>query len=160
MESITIEKALVEDAPEILEVQRLAYALEAELYNAFDIPPLTETVEEVESDLRSHVFLKATVGGGRLVGSVRAFMEDEATCCVGRLAVHPEFQNHGIGTRLMTEIERHFPEAEDFELFTGHKSSRNIHVYEKLGYREVRRNQVAPDIFLLYMVKKVGARVN
>jgi ribosomal protein S18 acetylase RimI-like enzyme len=155
---VVIEPARVEDAAEILAVQKLAYAIEAQLYNAFDIPPLTEKLGDLESEFEEYIFLKALIDG-RLVGSVRARMEGEITCYVGRLAVHPDFQGHGIGTRLMTEIESYFPEAVRFELFTGHKSSRNIHIYEKLGYQVYNRKEVAPDIYLLYMIKNVEARV-
>lgn len=35
-------------------------------------------------------------------------------------------QRRGIGRALMQQIERHFPPAERFELFTGHRSPVNL----------------------------------
>lgn len=99
-----IERAKLEDAEEILDIQRLAYRSEAEIYNDYTIPPLTQTLEELRADFNDRIFLKA-LADGVIIGSVRAYMQQE-TCLIGRLIVHPEFRNHGIGTMLMNEIER------------------------------------------------------
>jgi ribosomal protein S18 acetylase RimI-like enzyme len=146
---MTIERATLSDAEEILSLQELAYRSEAELYNDFSIPPLLQTLEEVRKDFENQVFLK-TVLDRKIVGSVRAFMK-EGTCYIGRLIVHPDFQNQGIGKELMNGIEETFKEARRFELFTGHKSEKNLHLYEKLGYRvfkTVKANERLTIVFL------------
>lgn len=149
--SMIIKQADVEDAGEILELQKLAYLSEARIYNDYAIPPLLQTLEQIESDFESHIFLKALTDS-RVVGSVRARM-DQDTCLIGRLVVHPDHQNRGIGTGLMNEIERCFDEARRFELFTGHKSERNIALYRKLGYRVVRSEKISENLSLVYMQK-------
>jgi len=53
----------------------------------------------------------------------------------------------------MNEIERCFDEARRFELFTGHKSERNIALYRKLGYRVVRSEKISENLSLVYMQK-------
>lgn len=88
-----------------------------------------------------------------IVGSVRAQIK-EGTCFIGRLLVHPNFQNQGIGTALMREMEKRFPQAERFELFTGHRSEKNLYLYGKLGYRELRREKVNDRLDLVYLEKK------
>lgn len=57
------------------------------------------------------------------------------------------------GRRWRTPVD-----AERFELITGHKSKRNIHIYEKLGYRTRSKREVAPGIYLVFMVKNVKER--
>ena len=118
--SLNIGAAQVSVAEEILRLQRIAYRSEAELYNDYSIPPLTQTVEDMEADFRRHLILKAEVDG-RIVGSVRGY-QSEGSCFIGRLIVHPDFQRRGIGTRLMNEIESHFRDSARFELFTGHEA--------------------------------------
>ena len=144
-----IEPANKDDLGEILALQKLAYQSEAELYDDFSIPPLTQTIEGIEGDFRNHLFLKATIST-RIVGSVRAFM-NHGTCYVGRLSVNPDLQNQGIGKKLLNAIERHFSGAKRFELFTGHRSERNIHLYEENGYREFRREQASKNIVMVFM---------
>jgi GNAT superfamily N-acetyltransferase len=146
-----IKRAGIEEVREILELQKLAYRSEARIYDDYTIPPLLQTPNEIEADFHSHVFLKASIGG-RVVGSVRGCMYKD-TCLIGRLIVHPEYQNRGIGTRLMNGIEQCFVKARRFELFTGYKSERNLHLYRKLGYRICRREKISDRLTLVYLEK-------
>jgi len=146
-----IEQAKLKDAKEILDLQKLAYKSEAEIYNDYTIPPLIQSFKEIETDFKNQTFLKVLVDG-KIIGSVRAYMINE-TCFIGRLIVHPDFQNRGIGTRLMNEIESYFSKARRFELFTGYKSERNIYLYKKLGYQIFKREKVNKNLELVYMEK-------
>ena len=146
-----IEPAGISDLADILSLQKLAYQSEAERYNDFNIPPMRQTPEEIEDEFQTSTFLKASVDG-RIIGSVRAYLED-GTCYIGRLIVHPEFQNQGIGKKLMSEIERLFKGAKRFELFTGHKSEKSLHFYKNLGYTAFRSEKISDDLELLYLAK-------
>jgi ribosomal protein S18 acetylase RimI-like enzyme len=147
-----IEIANLDDAVEILTLQKLAYRSEAEIYGDTTIPPLNQTLEGVEADFRQQVYLKA-VEGERILGSVRGYLEDD-TCYIGRLIVHPDHQNKGIGTRLVGEIERHFKQANRYELFTGEKSKRNLYLYQKLGYRVYKTQLMTEKVGLVFLEKK------
>ena len=149
MEEIT--HAQIEDAQEILELQKLAYQSEAAIYNDWSIPPLTETLAEVKEEFSKTTFLKLTADG-KIIGSVRIFVKDD--CCeIGRLIVHPDIQGKGIGKKLMLSVEKEFPMAQRFELFTGSKSERNIYLYEKLGYKIFARKPLSELVELVFMEK-------
>lgn len=147
-----INLASREDAPEILVLQKLSYRSEADIYHDDQLPPLTQSLGEIQAEFTEKLCLKASVEGEIIVGSVRAQMKAGA-CLIGRLVVHPNFQNHGIGTALMLELEKRFPQAKRFELFTGHRSERNLYLYRKLGYREWRREKVHDRLDLVYLEK-------
>ncbi len=147
-----VKRALFEDAKEILDLQKLAYVSEAEIYNDYSIAPLTQTLDQIQSDFESRLFLKASIDG-RIVGSVRGFMERE-TCHIGKLIVHPDFQNRGVGARLVQEIEGCFHEAERYELFTGHLSERNLRLYHRLGYIPFAFEAVTGSLTLVFMEKR------
>ena len=89
---------------------------------------------------------------GRIVGSVRTLLRN-GTCCVGKLIVHPDYQNRGIGTALIKHLEHYHTRAVRFELFTGDRSLRNLYLYTKLGYREFRRERVNDKLGLVYLEK-------
>lgn len=147
-----IEKATREDLPEILALQKIAYQSEASIYNDFAIAPLTQTLEELRYDFDQHTFLKAT-DKDLLIGSVRACIQDK-TCYIGRLVVHPDYQNKGVGTHLMKEIEKKFKEAKRFELFTGLRSKRNLYLYQKLGYRLYKAEKLNSHLVLVFLEKR------
>ncbi len=148
-----IELATVKDAEQILELQKLAYKGEADIYNDYSIAPLNQSLEGLRDDLNGQAVFKISIGG-KTIGSVRAYM-NQNTCYVGRLIVHPDFQNRGIGTQLMNEVENHFKSAKRFELFTGHKSGKNLYLYQKLGYKIFKSETVTGDLMFLYMEKTV-----
>ena len=63
-ESLEIEKALVDDAEEVLALQKLVYRSEAEVNNDFAIQPLTQTAEETIEEFRKQTVLKVSAGTG------------------------------------------------------------------------------------------------
>ncbi|ACM20414.1 N-acetyltransferase, GNAT family [Geotalea daltonii FRC-32] len=146
-----IGPATAADATEILALQRLAYRSEAELYDDFSIPPLTQTLDELMAEFPGRTVLKA-VDGEKIVGSVQGFQVGD-TCFVGRLMVHPDWQGNGLGTQLMAAIESRFTAVDRFELYTGHRSSANIRLYERLGYGQFRTEKVNSRLSLVFMEK-------
>jgi phosphoribosylanthranilate isomerase len=151
--AVPILPAALEDLPEILALQKLAYHSEAELNHDFTIPPMTQTPEQIAREFGQRIFLKAVLDG-RMLGSVRAHLDDLHTCHIGRLIVHPEFQGRGLGTQLMGAIEARFAGARRYELFTSERSLRNITLYQKLGYKVFRYERLSDRVNLVYLEKK------
>jgi tRNA (cmo5U34)-methyltransferase len=151
-------RAAPEDAEEILALQRLAFQSEAERYDDFGIPPMTETAELMKELFETHLFLKA-VCEGEIIGSVRAY-ESSGTCHIGRLAVRPDMQNLGIGSALLVKIEKAFT-PQRFVLFVGAKSEKSIHLYKKLGYQAFITGTVeCGRIKVFHMEKSAPTGVN
>lgn len=153
---MNIEKATVEEAQEILSLQKLAYISEAKLYNDFSIQPLYQTLDEIKSEFEKKVILKV-VTDGKIIGSVRGYCE-KGTCYIEKLFVHPGFQGHGLGTKLIGEIENIFCNCDRFELFTGHRSFKNLHLYTKLGYKEFKIISSTAELDFVFLEKKVEFR--
>src|SRR4030042_1015587 len=130
---MTVENADFTDLPSILELQKLCYRENAERYNDFKIAPLVQNIDELENDYKNNLILKVE-DGGEIIGSIRAYEKDHV-CCIGRVIVHPDYQNKGIGKKMMIEIENRFPGAVKFELFTGYKDEKNIYFYGRVGYK-------------------------
>lgn len=147
-----IDEASIVDAEEILSLQKLCYLSEAEIYSDHTIPPLLQTMDEILADFQKYFFLKV-VKDGKIIGSVRARISSPGTGYIGRLIVHPDFQNQGIGTRVMDEIEQIFAECDRWMLMTGHLSEKNIHLYEKRGYKIFKTEKLTPELNLVYLEK-------
>ena len=69
-----IEKANLEDLDEILRLQYLAYQSEAALFENIDIPPLTQTIDEVTEEYAQGLILKMIDDDGAIIGSVREIL--------------------------------------------------------------------------------------
>ena len=73
--------------------------------------------------------------------------------------VDPDCRRQGIGSTLLQAIEARLPQAARFELFTGARSTGNIRLYERAGYRAVRTETVSAKVTLVHMVKERAAEV-
>ena len=147
-----IRDASEADAAGILGIQKQAFYGQGMLYNDLLLPPLVQTIEELIRDFKTYAFLKAFYNGN-LVGSVKGRCESD-TCQISRLIVHPDYQNRGIGKKLMRAIENKFSRASRYELFTGDRSGKNLLFYRKLGYREFARKPQSANVTLICLEKR------
>ena len=127
------------DAGEVMTLQRAAFVQEALIYGSPEMPPLTQTLDEVESELRENIGVVA-LDGTRMIGALRARVDGDLLL-VGRIAIAPDRAGEGIGSALLEAVERRGAEAgaTEAELFTGSLSEANLRLYERLGYRETQR---------------------
>ncbi len=148
---LVIKKAQKNDLRTILELQYLAYQSEARLFNDSNIPPLQQTLEDVEKEFEKGIILKAIDEKNVIAGSVRAHSE-KGTVYIGKLMVHPQKQKRGIGTKLLLEIEKEYPNQR-YELFTSTKSIGNIRLYERLGYKIFKEVSITEELQFVYLEK-------
>ena len=139
MDETTVRPISPADAGEVLTLQRAAFVQEALIYGTPDMPPLTQTLAELEAELADNLGCVALVGP-RMVGAVRA-RRDGDLLLVGRLVIAPDQQGKGIGTTLLGAVERRGAEegATEAELFTGSLSEANLRLYRREGYAETQR---------------------
>jgi ribosomal protein S18 acetylase RimI-like enzyme len=124
------------DAGQVTVLQRGCWVEEAITNRTLDIPPLTETVEEVAAWLEATDALGLWLDG-RLIGIIRGTRAGD-TWEVGRIGVVPDLRGYHLGWWLMDQIEARADAAcTRYELFTGAKSERNISLYERHGYRRM-----------------------
>ncbi len=121
------------DLPELLVLQRCCWVQEALANDTLDLAPLRETLEDLRAStstwqvwcVRRH---------GRLIAAVRA-RAHESAWLIGRLMVAPDQAGSGIGSWLLSYVEEHAPDGTTHcALSTGHRSTRNIDLYERAGY--------------------------
>ena len=145
---VRIRPSVVADAGEVFTVQRAAFIEEAHLYQTLDTPALTQTLEELRAELATNSGCVALVGS-RMVGSVTARSVGDLLR-IGRLAVVPDLQGRGIGTRLLEAVEAR-SDASEAELFTGSAQCRESFActsawvtWRRIGSRCLRWNWSTP----------------
>ena len=83
--------------------------------------------------------------GEELVGAaiLEPLKEEPSTIYVRQFAVHPNYQNQGIGRGMMETIERVFTEFDQLVLLVRSINNPAIHFYENLKYE--RSGYMHPD---------------
>ena len=156
--AVVVRRATTDDVGELFTLLRAAYVTEAQLHDDAHLPPLRRGLDEVRADLDRGVNLLAE-RDGRIIASGRG-EQHGSVARLGRLAVAPDQQGAGLGTRIITALETAFAaDVERFELFTGEHSMRNLALYRRLGYREVGREPV-DDHAIVHLAKPAMATVS
>jgi ribosomal protein S18 acetylase RimI-like enzyme len=131
-------------AAAIFELQRRSYAVEARLIGSDRIPPLHESLEELQAC--GETFLGAYVDGR--LAAVVSWKFDGATIDVHRLAVHPAFFRRGIGVALLRAALRSEPAARRAMAQTGAANEPAKQLYRAEGFAEVGDREVLPSLWI------------
>jgi ribosomal protein S18 acetylase RimI-like enzyme len=124
-----------ETAQAVLQLQQVAYRVEAELIGSDGIPSLWETIE----DLRTcgEEFLGVAVNGV-LVGAI-SWRYNEGTIDIHRLVVDPEHFRRGIATTLVRGALEAEPAAERAIVQTGSRNAPASALYQREGFEQIER---------------------
>lgn len=125
-------------ASELLELQRHAYRVEAGLIESDEIPPLRESLQELQDC--GETFLGA-FADGRLAGTV-SWKVDGETLDLHRLVVDPGQSRRGIGVALVRAALAANPGARRAIVQTGASNEPARALYEREGFTLI--DEVAP----------------
>jgi GNAT superfamily N-acetyltransferase len=152
MNEFIIAQAVKGDLPTILDIQKKAFLEVARTFNLKSMPQIEQTLGSLKDEFINCTFLKASILN-KIVCSVRAY-NNNRTCFISKLIVLPENQNKGIGKALMNAIENQFSIlVTRYELFTGARDSRNLYLYDQLGYKSFKIEKHNDIISYVYMEK-------
>ncbi|MCS7479604.1 GNAT family N-acetyltransferase [Umezawaea endophytica] len=129
------------------ELQRAAYAVEADLIGFDGIPPLHETLD----DLRAcgETFL----GTEDLTGAVSWLRPDDGTLDICRLVVHPRAHRTGVARALLDALDRREP-AETTTVSTGTANLPAMTLYRRRGFVPTGLRDLAPGVTLTLLTRR------
>ena len=137
----------------LVALQRAAYAVEAQLIGAAELPPMRETPAELRA---SGETVLGALRDGRLVGAV-SFKRDGATVDIHRLVVDPAAFRGGVATALLDALESREAAAEHWTVGTGAANAPARALYERRGYA-VTEERVVPGGIRRVRLDRLGAR--
>lgn len=129
-----------ETVRQIWELQRVAYAVEAELIGYNGIPPLHESLSELRACGESFLGMD---GEADLVGAVSWIRPDNGTLEICRLVVHPRAHRTGIASSLLNALDALEP-AERTVVSTGTTNIPALALYRNRGFVATGKQQIAP----------------
>ncbi len=135
------------------ELQRAAYAVEADLIGFDGIPALHETLEELRGC--GEAFLGVSDEAG-LAGAVSWTRRHHGTLDICRLVVHPRAHRRGIATTLLDSLD-----AEELVkltvVSTGTANRPALALYQRRGFLPVGQCQIAPGVTITLLERKTEA---
>ena len=152
MELVCLDVSDVETATELLELQRRAYEVEAGLIGSIDIPPLRETLEELQSS--EETFLGA-LAEGRMIGAISWRILGE-TIDLHRLVVDPQHFRRGVGASLVRAALAAEPAASRAIVQTGAGNQPAKSLYRREGFEQTDEAEVLPGLRVARFSKRLS----
>ena len=136
--TVTLERALREDAEALAEISKRAFHSDIEVGapGADGGPPGYDSPEFQRNMIKWSDYHKILLSG-RIVGGIIVHRKRKDHYEVGRVFVDPEFHNRGIATKAFQNLWTLYPEANLWTLGTPEWNVRTKHFYEKLGFVQI-----------------------
>lgn len=148
---ISIKKADLEDASDLVNIKIRAFSKEVELYGYG--PPGYDSLENQERGIMNGNSFKI-LDDEKIIGGIGIEDVGEGHYRLGGIYIELEYQNKGIGTVAMKFLFNEFPQAVKWALETPYLSFRNHHFYEKMGFVKVGETEPDMEGFYLYLYEK------
>ncbi|MFQ6862311.1 MAG: GNAT family N-acetyltransferase [Beduini sp.] len=135
---ITFIKATVNDVYKVISVQTQCFIEFLDRYHDDTINPTNESAASIRryiEDLNSTIyFIK---NNDTEIGIIKLKKEQETIYKIDDFGILPEFRDQHLGTNVMIELQKQYAFVHTWRLSTILEEERNIHFYEKLGFKRV-----------------------
>ena len=137
-------------AKEILKLQKRAYKVEAEWIGCNRIPPLYETLEQLQQlNELFFVYMKQDVISGAI-----AIEHNHAGIHICRVMVDPSSFRKGIARKLLTYVDELVGNNTSLFVSTGANNLPAIRLYTAMGFEQVGTKKVGDGLLLAQFIKK------
>jgi ribosomal protein S18 acetylase RimI-like enzyme len=137
-------------ARQVVALQQISYPIEAELIGLDVLPPMLDTVETLTGCEEQFI---GCFEADRLVGAV-SYKFDGAVVDIHRMMVHPAFFRRGIAQTLLHNACS-TPGAKKAIVSTGSANYPAVTLYERNGFIETKRVEVAPGVTITLFNKNL-----
>lgn len=150
--NITLENAVEADAEKIISIRNECF------YDDFikfgECPGYNIPLEHIEKRIREgHLY--TILVDNEIIGDISVQVLDTGIHWIGCVAVAKKYQNKGIGSFAMKQIEALYSGALICQLETPLSNIRNCHFYEKLGYKVIDTKILSDKLTLGVFEKRI-----
>jgi GrpB-like predicted nucleotidyltransferase (UPF0157 family)/GNAT superfamily N-acetyltransferase len=151
--NMVIERASEDDAIEIIKARNKSF------YNDFinfgECPGYNIPLEDMKKRIQNAIIYKVSVDG-KIIGDISIYMREDEYYWIGCLEIIPEYQNTGIGTKVIKYVEEKHPEAKRWGLETPVQNYVNCCFYEKMGFVKIDDKKQSEKITLRLYEKVIA----
>ena len=128
--SLTIRRATIKDSDDLLKIAEIAYDKYLPLMDKKPAPMLADFNKHIAEDIVFIALAEVEIIAGYVV-----LQQIKGQWWLDNIAVHPNHQGQGIGTKLRIEAENYVSILSDtIQLYTNIVMADNISWYERAGY--------------------------
>ncbi len=138
-------------ATRLLEVQHRAYRIESDLINFDGIPPLHETLPELQATTETFYgyFIEQ-----ELVGAI-SYKRESCLLDINRMLVDPAHFRKGIAGELLRFVQKQETDIKNIIVSTGSLNFPAISLYQRHGFIIKGEKEIAPQVYITLLEKEL-----
>ncbi|GAB0347891.1 hypothetical protein JPSP56_12770 [Staphylococcus pseudintermedius] len=149
--AVYFKKTTLKNADFILEMQKQCFRNDFLEYEDYETSPYYKTLEDLQNDICTNhhftIFLDENIIGAFEI------KEKKDSQHLYKIFISPNKQNNGIGKVVMKMIFEKLTNKNKWTVYTPHKSFRNHHFYESLGFKKYGEAILSDKLTLFKYVK-------
>ena len=139
----------MDEAAELLALQKQAYRQEADLIGSDQIPPLHETLEALQQSTETFY---GYILDGQLAGAI-SYKREGDLLDIYRMMVHPDYVRRGIARAMLHFVEGCEPDIKRIIVSTGSLNTPARTLYERQGFMATAEEEIIPDLWITHFEK-------
>jgi N-acetylglutamate synthase-like GNAT family acetyltransferase len=155
---VKLQKAILDDAQKIHELQIQAFAPLLAKYEDYEISPGAEKIDRIIERLKQEFTDYYLIGyEGIIVGAIRIIrMKENRKCRISPIFIKTEYQNKGIAQKVFKIVEEMYSQITTWNLDTILEEAGNCYLYEKLGYKKLDKiEKINEKMHILFYEKRI-----
>lgn len=151
---LKIARTIPREAEALLRIQKDAFQADLKKYKDNDSSPAAETLEFFKYKL-NHSYHYTLFADEKIIGGVCIVKVTDDHYRLFRIFISPDYQNKGIGSKIVPYMEKKFPQAKKWSLDTPKDNKLTRRFYEKFGYRMTKEYKVNELLTLVEYEKRM-----
>jgi ribosomal protein S18 acetylase RimI-like enzyme len=139
----------MDEARELLALQKLSYRQEADLVGSEQLPPLHESLEALQQSTETFY---GYILSGQLVGAI-SYKREGGLLDIYRMMIHPDYFRRGIARTLLQFVEGCEPGIKRIIVSTGSLNAPACALYERQGFTATAEEEIVPDLWITHFEK-------
>lgn len=155
---VNLEKALVKDAKELLNIQKQCFKNYSVKYGDFDSNPYHMTLHRMEFNLKyqfGYYYKIVDFTSEQIIGGIFIFELDDPTVMqIAQFYIIDEFRHLGIGRLVFDAILTKHSNVKTWYVDTILEEDHNVNFYKKAGFIELEREEEHKGLSFVTLIKK------
>lgn len=118
--------------------------------------PLDKVIRQLQEEETDYYIIELQ---GTAVGAVRVVEREKSVFYISPIFILPEYQNQGIGSRVLNQLFALYPNAVTWRLSTILQEKRNCYLYEKCGFLKIGKETKVNEIMTLIEYEKTSVTI-
>lgn len=155
---VNLERALVKDAKELLNIQKECFKNYSIKYGDFDSNPYHMTLHRMEFNLKykfGQYYKVVDFVSEKIIGGIFIFeLDNPLIMQIAQFYLEPEYQQLGIGKMVLNAIIEKNSNVHTWYVDTILEEDHNVNFYKQAGFVEIEREVEHEGLSFITLIKK------